>query len=95
MDLADVGPWHQALGEGVADAAAERVDQGRIQQAPARVLPAPRPATYPQTRQSPAGGRWLVRARGCSRHSPGPCAPAILGGLLIRLYRKRKSSLKP
>ena len=45
MDWAEVGPWRQALGEGVADAAAERVDQGRIQQAPARVLPAPRPAT--------------------------------------------------
>ena len=42
-----------------------------IQQAPARVLPAPRPATYAQTRQSPAGGRWLGRARGCARHSPG------------------------
>jgi len=42
-----------------------------IQEAPARVLPAPRPATYAQTRQSPAGGRWLVRARGCARHSPG------------------------
>jgi hypothetical protein len=27
------------------------------QHAPARVLPAPRPATYAQTRQSPAGGR--------------------------------------
>ena len=42
-----------------------------IQQAPARVLPAPRPATYAQTRQSPAGGRWLGRPRGCTRHSPG------------------------
>ena len=38
---------------------------------PRRALPAPRPATYPQTRQSPLGGRWLVRARGCARQSPG------------------------
>ncbi len=27
MDRLEVGPWHQAVGEGVADAAAERVDQ--------------------------------------------------------------------
>ena len=27
MDRLEVRPWHQALGEGVADAAAERVDQ--------------------------------------------------------------------
>ena len=39
-----------------------------IEAAPARVLPAPRPATYAQTRQSPSGGR---PARGWTRHSPG------------------------
>ena len=36
-----------------------------------RVLPAPRPIRISQVRHSPAGGRWMARRAGCSRHSPG------------------------
>ena len=38
MDRLEVGPWHQALGEGVADAAAERVDQVFFGMAVGRVV---------------------------------------------------------
>ena len=42
----------------------------RTHSAAARVFPAPRPISKSQVRQSPSGGRWLARARGCFRHSP-------------------------
>ncbi len=42
----------------------------RTHSAAARVLPDPRPISNSQVRQSPSGGRWFGRARGCSRHSP-------------------------
>ena len=39
--------------------------------APALVLPNPRPAIRNHRDQSPSGGRWVARARGCSLQSPG------------------------
>ena len=38
MDGAEVGRWHQALGKGVADAAAERVDHVFFRMAVGRVV---------------------------------------------------------
>ena len=35
------------------------------------VIPLDDRAVRRVVRQSPAGGRWLGRARGCTRHSPG------------------------
>src|SRR5262245_21525721 len=45
--------------------------QWRTSSAAERVLPAARPPSSSQVRQSQSGGRWAGRARGWSVHSPG------------------------
>jgi len=54
MDPGEVGRGHAAVGQGVADAAAERVHH----------------VFFGMAIGSPSGGRWLGRPRGCTLHPP-------------------------